>query len=62
MTTPTDEAILTTLRARVADAKLRTPGGVLTNDDLRGVIRTTANIHRVDVPRVLALAMMEGLL
>lgn len=60
MIIPTDTQILTTFRARKADAEFRTPGGKLTDEDLRGVIRTTANIHRVDLPRVLALVMAEG--
>jgi hypothetical protein len=53
-------AMLRTFRARKADAELRTPGGKLTDEDLRGVIRTTANIHRVDLPTVMALLIEEG--
>jgi hypothetical protein len=53
-------AMLRTFRARKADAELRTPGGKLTDEDLRGVIRTTANIHLMKVPTVVAVLMAEG--
>lgn len=56
MTTAT---ILTTFRTRRALAERHTPGGKLTDEDLRGIIRTTANIHRVDVPTVMA-ELVEG--
>ena len=57
MTLPdTDAEILGTFRKRKLDAELRTPGGVLFPDDLRGVIRTVANIHGVEVSRVERLA------
>lgn len=57
MTTPT---IIATFRARKALAERHTPGGKLTREDLRGIIRTTANIHRVDVPTVMAELVEEG--
>lgn len=52
-------AILTTFRARKADAERATPGGKLTDEDLRGIIRTVANLHRTDVPSVMA-ELVEG--
>lgn len=52
--------ILTTFRTRKALAEKATPGGKLTREDLRGIIRTVANIHGTDVPSVMAVLVEEG--
>lgn len=58
--TATTTQILATYRARKALAEKHTPGGKLTKTDLLGVIRTVANIHKVEVPTVIALVLEDG--
>ncbi len=52
--------ILATYRARKALAEKHTPGGKLTKTDMLGIVRTVANIHKVDAPTVLALVLEDG--
>lgn len=60
MADPTDAQIRLTYRARKALVEKHTPGGKLTKTDLLGVIRTVANIHKVEVPTVIALVLEDG--
>lgn len=60
MADPIDAQIRLTYRARKALAEKHTPGGKLTKTDLLGVIRTVANIHKVEVPTVIALVLEDG--
>lgn len=60
MTTATTTQILATYRDRKALAEKHTPGGKLTKADLLGIVRTVANIHKVEVPTVIALVLEDG--